>query len=531
MNPKHSVTTFFRSPQKWVNILIIILLLLGIFFRFVNLDKKVYWGDESSTSLRISGYTSAEVQQALQGHIVGIEDILKYQHPNPDKKLIDTVRSLAVEDAHPPLYFVMVRVWMEWFGDSMAVTRSFSAAMSLLIFPCIYWLCLELFESSLVGWMTIALIAVSPFHVLYAQEARMYSLWTVLILLSSTVLLRAMRIGTKLNWVIYALTVALGLYSYLFTIFVVIGHGIYVLIIERCRLSRTFIYYLLASLTGVIIFSPWILVIIANKSSVEQAISWATETMSLSFLVTHWIYNLSYVFMDFWYVFTYNPEAHFNWHFGKYLIPLILILVGYSLYLLYRKAPEQTSVFVLTLIGSTGLAVLLHDLITGGYLSIMGRYFIPCYIGIELAVAHLLARQISSISVNIWQQRMWKFVTVLLLSGGVLSCIISSQNETWWNKRTTSDDELHAIHIINQATQPLLIAESAPLTLSHKLNRNVKILVENPSSIIDIPHSFTHLFLWQPSQELGSKLEKEQNYKITMAYKGRKQNLWQLEKE
>lgn len=45
----------------------------------------------------------------------------------------------------------------------------------------------------------MALIAVSPFHVLYAQEAREYSLWTVTILLSSAALLRAMRVKTKLS--------------------------------------------------------------------------------------------------------------------------------------------------------------------------------------------------------------------------------------------------------------------------------------------------------------------------------------------
>jgi uncharacterized membrane protein len=35
--------------------LVITLLVLGIFFRFVNIDRKIYWGDEVFTSLRISG--------------------------------------------------------------------------------------------------------------------------------------------------------------------------------------------------------------------------------------------------------------------------------------------------------------------------------------------------------------------------------------------------------------------------------------------------------------------------------------------
>jgi hypothetical protein len=39
-------------------ILLVIILVLGLFFRFANLDRKVYWSDETFTSLRVSGYTA-----------------------------------------------------------------------------------------------------------------------------------------------------------------------------------------------------------------------------------------------------------------------------------------------------------------------------------------------------------------------------------------------------------------------------------------------------------------------------------------
>ncbi len=41
-------------PKPW-RFLIIIVLVIGIFFRFTNLDQKVYWYDEVSTSLTIVG--------------------------------------------------------------------------------------------------------------------------------------------------------------------------------------------------------------------------------------------------------------------------------------------------------------------------------------------------------------------------------------------------------------------------------------------------------------------------------------------
>ncbi|NES82774.1 MAG: hypothetical protein F6K10_15980, partial [Moorea sp. SIO2B7] len=166
-----------------------------MFFRFVNLEQKPYWGDEAVGLNRISGCNQSELKAvALRGDEMSVEQVLKYQSPCPEKRLIDAINALAEVPEHPPLYYLMVRFWMQ---SGMKTSRSLSALVSLLALPCIYLLCLELFESPLVGWIAIALIAISPLHVLYAQEARQYSLWTVTILLSSWAMLRAMRVNTK----------------------------------------------------------------------------------------------------------------------------------------------------------------------------------------------------------------------------------------------------------------------------------------------------------------------------------------------
>ncbi len=201
----------------------------------------MYWYDETFTSLRISGYTETEVvQQLFNGDEINVKDLQKYQRFNSEKGVTDTVKGLALEEAQlPPFYFVIARYWVQCFGSSVAAIRSLSAVISLLVFPCLYWLCLELFGTPLIGWMAVALVGVSPFHVLYAQEARMYSLWTVTILLSSASLLRAIRVKTRLGWGIYALTLTLAFYSYLYSVLIAIGHGIYMVIIERFRLSKT----------------------------------------------------------------------------------------------------------------------------------------------------------------------------------------------------------------------------------------------------------------------------------------------------
>ena len=195
----------YHNPSlgKWVRFLIRVILVMGIFFRFANLENKVYWIDEGYTSGRISGYTESEfIQEFGCGQIKEIKSLQKYQRINAEKTVFDTVKGWALEESQlTPLYFVAARFWVKLFGDSIAVTRSLSAVFSVLALPCMYWLCLELFESSVTAWLAVAIIAVSPFQIVYAQEARPYSLFVMLILLSSAVLLRGMRLKTNSSWV------------------------------------------------------------------------------------------------------------------------------------------------------------------------------------------------------------------------------------------------------------------------------------------------------------------------------------------
>jgi uncharacterized membrane protein len=165
--------------------LIVTILLLGVLFRFTNLDQKPYWHDETSTSLRISGHTAAEaVQKLYTGQPISSSDLLKYQRISPEKGVLDTIKGLAKEEPqHPPLYYAIARLWAQHFGSTPVAIRSLSALVSLAALPLIYWLCWELFGSPAVGWMAVVLFAVSPLFIRFAQEARQYGVWLVLIML------------------------------------------------------------------------------------------------------------------------------------------------------------------------------------------------------------------------------------------------------------------------------------------------------------------------------------------------------------
>ncbi|MBD1908216.1 glycosyltransferase family 39 protein [Funiculus sociatus GB2-A5] len=516
-------------PNTWFGFFLIVVLVLGVFFRFVNLDKKVYWHDEAYTSLRISGYTSAEVnQQLFNGQVIGIEDLQKYQRPNSEKGLIDTIKALAIDDAqHPPLYYILVRFWVQLFGNSVAVTRSLSVLFSLLVFPCVYWLCLELFESPLVGWVAIALIAVSPFHVLYAQEAREYSLWTVTILLSSATLLRALRLTTKDGnktyhiraWGIYAATLALSIYTFPFSVLVGIGHGIYVIVIEGFRFTKKVAAFVLASLMAVLLFSPWLVIAIATWS--ETGANWTAVPIPLIAWLKTWGIHINRAFI------LTQGDFGFDTLLTYLTLPIFLILVSYSIYFICKNTKKEVWLFVLTLMGTLTLALVLPDLILGGQRSTSSRYIVPFYLGIQLSIAYLLATGITS--ARFLEQKFWQIVMAALISAGIVSCAINSQAETAWNK-VVSYHNYQVSEIVNEAKAPLLITNSFginfgnSLALSYVFEEKVRLMVVPGNTqpdfmnILNIPQGFSDVFLLNLSEQFQEKIKKESNFKIEPLY-------------
>lgn len=340
----------------WLKILVIFLIGLGIFFRFAHLGQKAIWYDEAFTSLAISGHTVAEVRQEVFNEgIIPVAALDKYQHLNPDRGVNDTVRYLITSDPqHPPLYYAMVRLWAQVFGDSAVQVRSLSAAISLLIFPSVYWLCIELFESKVVGWVAIALMAVSPLEIFFAQEARQYGLWMVTILVSSAALLRTIRRETFWNWAIYALTLAVGLYTHLFTALVAMAHGIYVASQQRFRFNKTLANYLLGTTVGLFIFLPWIFVLITHINTAQRL------TSHLSFfkldnpfdLIAILLTQIHRIFFDI-NLSSYNPWINKSfWETSQiyYNVMAVIFSVILILYLLYFLGKERLNRFSLFLI-------------------------------------------------------------------------------------------------------------------------------------------------------------------------------------
>lgn len=513
--------------QKKFNVLKIIgiVLAIGIFFRFYNLDQKVYWYDETMTSLRISGYTSKElVKEVYNGEVISVGNLLEnYQYPNNGKSLNDSINALSYHPEHSPLYYLMARFWLQTFGNSIFTLRLFSALISLLAFPTIYWLCMELFNSKLTSWVAVISIAVSPFHILYAQEAREYSLWTVSILVSSAALLWAMKKKNILSWMTYGVTVSFGLYTHPFSAFVLVGHGIYVLASENFRFNKTFRNYIFANILGILLFLPWLLIVIANFSNFVEN----TEHVNLvrkGFLPLFWGQNLSRIFIDLNQGFSPFSPLHY----------LSAFLAGYALYFLYKTSPKA-GLFILTLIGVIGIALIAPDIILSGRRSSITRYALPCYLGIQVAVSYLIANKLNSkvrdpeAKIRIFNKKTdkkWRYILISLILSGFISAAVSSQIPTWWNKsasKTRHNPEV--ARIINQSESSLVISNIRPgelLGLTHLLEHTVHLQLVSAANIPQIPNNFREVFLYRPSDDLRVKFEAQYNIDKVQSW------LWKL---
>ncbi len=497
----------------WFRVLLIIVLILGVSFRFINLDRKVYWHDEVHTSIRISGYSDNDILEVFSGEVLTPEEVLKLQAPTANKNWQDVFQVLSRSPEHPPLYYILARCWVLLFGASVASIRSLSVWISLLVFPSLYWLCWELFRSSKVGWMAIILVSISPFYVLYAQEAREYSLWALSILVSSAALLRAINlhqpghnfVNRLQAWSLYTLTLTLCLYTSLLSGAVAIAHGIYLIILERFRLTRCFLSFLIASFTAALLYLPWVLTIVNNFAEMQHQTSWINGTKPIIELIARWELNFSSIFIDI------HPSINY------WIIPRIAIFfffaIGYAIYCLYRHSSKKAGLFILTLIAIPALALMIPDLILGGRRSINARYFIPSYVGIQISVAYLLSHA------YLINHKIRGFVLPSILTIGIISCLISAQAETWWTK-SASYNNAEAAAIINQFDRPLLIGDTNHInvgniiSLVHKLDPNVRLQLVVKPNIPQIPTGFDPILLYNPSKDLTSGIQDQYNLAI-----------------
>src|SRR5215204_6584938 len=169
------------------------------------------------------------------------------------------------QDGSPPLYYLLLSLWMDMAGSSEASVHGLSVACSALCVPVAFWAGWTLFGRR-TAWIAALLAAVNPFLTQYAQEGRMYALLALLGMVSLTCWLQAfttdadaVRRGPAIG---FAVSFAAMLYTHNWALFFGAATGVAWLVLlwrargqERRRLLRT---GLLAYGGAVVLYAPWL---------------------------------------------------------------------------------------------------------------------------------------------------------------------------------------------------------------------------------------------------------------------------------
>ncbi|WP_204151867.1 glycosyltransferase family 39 protein [Leptolyngbya sp. CCY15150] len=448
-------------------------LLLGVVLRVVFLEQEFFWGDEVLTALRISGYSEVTViDQLYQGQALQLQDLQVYQQPQARPGWGAVWAVLTDHPEHPPLYYVLNRIWTRlvglWSDRPVPNVRSLSIVFSLATLPLTFAWLRQCF-SHRVAWMAIALMAVSPLHVLYAQEARQYSLWMLLMVASNWAVMRAVEQSTRTRWGLYALTATLGLYTHLLFGLVLICQGLYVVASQGWRTGAIFRRYGQAIALALLAFSPWLWVIVTRFEGLQHTVQQAQNSRTVVNLVQDLSRLINRVFFN----------ADLTWANG-----ILVLLIGVVVYQLWRRSPIPGTVLIVSLIVVPFMVLAIPDLITGSAQSARVRYMIPAYLGIQWAIALQCSQGIYT--QQRWQRSLWRFSWSLLLVGSVSGSLVGVyQTDVPWINGGKVRDYLAIAEVINAQDAPRIVSDTRPvraIALSYRLKPEATLQLFPPSA-------------------------------------------------
>jgi hypothetical protein len=215
------------QARRWpAQTLVLIVVLIGVLLRLTTLESKSLWYDEA--------YTVQRAALPIEG--------------------VWSESGRARTDSHPPLYYAGLHYWMAVTGQSEAVLRLPSAVASIANLGLLYLLGRRLFgrEAALVA---LALLALSPLDLWYAQEARMY------IFMCSVGLLLAIGLWWEHWLALPLLTIVCIAGLYLDYTMLPIWMGISAVWLvgwwQEGRSIRQFLYWAISALVAWLVFRPW----------------------------------------------------------------------------------------------------------------------------------------------------------------------------------------------------------------------------------------------------------------------------------
>ena len=230
------------TPGRSTALAVGALTLLALGLRAVALDES-FFGDELFTHL-------IATRPDLQAVMAGVRSNLEIT---------------------PPLFFVVAWLFGK-LGDPFVWLRVPSLIAGVATVPLLYALGARTVGRA-AGLVAAALFALSPFAIFYASEARAYALMTLLVVLSTLVLLRALETGDRRWWAAFALLQAASMYTHYTAVFVLAAQAGWALVAYPERR----VALLVSSGVAALLFAPWVPLMIDDSNAPNQRIIGAFE--------------------------------------------------------------------------------------------------------------------------------------------------------------------------------------------------------------------------------------------------------------
>ncbi len=245
----------------------------------------------------------------------------------------------SARDVHPPLYYELLHVWMKVFGSSELAIRSLSMVAGVAIIP-IGYLIVRKIAGLRAAILASFVLALAPFLIRYSQEARMYGLLGLFLLLALFAVVHISE-KPKQTWpyILFIASITAGLYTHYFTVLAVIAFWIYFIILERPKtwqigksiwLSAR---WWLANIAVVILFIPWVPNLVGQLRR-GQGLSWLPVATIRTFSDTIWQF---FSFTD--------GRALFVLIY--WIIPILIIIAGVYIWLRDKNKPKLARLLVL----------------------------------------------------------------------------------------------------------------------------------------------------------------------------------------
>ena len=218
-----------RRSIPWGSLLIGIVVAAGVVARFVA-DSHL-WLDEALT-VNISSLPLSQLTEALR------------------------------HDGSPPLYYAVLHFWMQLFGDGTIAVRALSGIFAVACLP-LAWRVGERVGGRTVATAFLVLMALSPFAVQYATEARMYSMAMLIVLAGGLAVASLLERPSRNLCVAVALLTGALLLTHYYALYTVAAVGLVLAWHAWRGEERAGARRALASMVaGSLLFLPWVPVLL-----------------------------------------------------------------------------------------------------------------------------------------------------------------------------------------------------------------------------------------------------------------------------